>query len=157
MSMDQPASIPVDRHVFQFAERWYRIRTKGGLKGYEHVAEAFRNLWGEYAGWACSVLFMADLRSFQTYNLEASHSNGKNDPGMDGNNKEAYTDIDTDLHDTDDDKKSITLSAYGHEATESARTLRWKRRVDTAPSRIDNSFAPTKKARVVSTHSIKEE
>ena len=70
MSMDQPSSIPVDRHVFQFAERWYRIKTKGGLKGYEFIADKFRALWGPYAGWAHSVLFTADLRAFATYKQE---------------------------------------------------------------------------------------
>jgi hypothetical protein len=70
MSMDQPSSIPVDRHVFQFAERWYRIKTKGGLKGYEYIADKFRSLWGPYAGWAHSVLFTADLRAFATYKKE---------------------------------------------------------------------------------------
>ncbi|PWN33601.1 DNA glycosylase, partial [Meira miltonrushii] len=69
MAMDQPSSIPVDRHVFQFAERWYKIRTKGGHKGYEHIADTFRKLWGPYAGWAHSVLFTADLRAFQTYKV----------------------------------------------------------------------------------------
>lgn len=70
MSMDQPSSIPVDRHVYQFAERWYRIKTKGGLKGYEVIADKFRSLWGPYAGWAHSVLFTADLRAFATYKKE---------------------------------------------------------------------------------------
>ncbi|SPO35453.1 related to 8-oxoguanine DNA-glycosylase [Pseudozyma flocculosa] len=64
MSLDQPSSIPVDRHVFQFAEKWYSIRSKR----YEDIAQRFRELWGEYAGWAHSVLFTADLRSFATYN-----------------------------------------------------------------------------------------
>jgi N-glycosylase/DNA lyase len=50
--------------VFQFAEKWYRLRTKR----YEEIADYFRALWGEYAGWAHSVLFTADLRSFATYN-----------------------------------------------------------------------------------------
>ncbi|SPO21568.1 related to 8-oxoguanine DNA-glycosylase [Ustilago trichophora] len=64
MSLDQASSIPVDRHVFQFAEKWYRLRTKK----YEEIADYFRQLWGEYAGWAHSVLFTADLRSFANYN-----------------------------------------------------------------------------------------
>lgn len=67
MSLDQASSIPVDRHVFQFAEKWYRLRTKK----YEEIAEYFRQLWGEYAGWAHSVLFTADLRSFANYNAGA--------------------------------------------------------------------------------------
>ncbi|EST06117.1 HhH-GPD domain protein [Kalmanozyma brasiliensis GHG001] len=65
MSLDQASSIPVDRHVFQFAEKWYRLRTKK----YEEIAEYFRQLWGGYAGWAHSVLFTADLRSFADYKV----------------------------------------------------------------------------------------
>ncbi|SJX61391.1 related to 8-oxoguanine DNA-glycosylase [Sporisorium reilianum f. sp. reilianum] len=68
MSLDQASSIPVDRHVFQFAEKWYRLRTKK----YEEIADYFRELWGEYAGWAHSVLFTADLRSFANYNVGGS-------------------------------------------------------------------------------------
>ncbi|PWN47961.1 DNA glycosylase [Violaceomyces palustris] len=63
MSLDQPSSIPVDRHVFQFAARWYGLRSQK----YEEIAETLRQLWGEYAGWAHSVLFTADLRSFSNY------------------------------------------------------------------------------------------
>ncbi|CEH12373.1 n-glycosylase dna lyase [Ceraceosorus bombacis] len=71
MSMDQPSSIPVDRHVYQFAARWYGMRVKEGTKGYEELADRFRQLWGEYAGWAHSVIFTADLRSFQNFKVEA--------------------------------------------------------------------------------------
>ncbi|PWN26569.1 DNA glycosylase [Jaminaea rosea] len=66
MSLDQPASIPVDRHVFQFAAKQYGLRGKKAAK-YEDLADFFRELWGEWAGWAHSVLFMADLRAFQDY------------------------------------------------------------------------------------------
>lgn len=64
MSLDQPASIPVDRHVFQFAHRWYKAKKNAR---YEELADFFRELWGEWAGWAHSVLFTADLRSFKDY------------------------------------------------------------------------------------------
>ena len=84
MSLDQNASIPVDRHVFQFAERWYHFRSKR----YEDIAEKFRALWGERAGWAhtvrhisfstcyltCQILFYADLRSFQKYDPNVEYS-----------------------------------------------------------------------------------
>lgn len=75
MSLDQASSIPVDRHVFQFAEKWYRLRTKK----YEEIADYFRDLWGDYAGWAHSVLFTADLRSFANYKLiqKADNAQGK--------------------------------------------------------------------------------
>ena len=51
MSLDQESSIPVDRHVFQFADRWYGIRNKR----YEEVADRLRAIWGERAGWAHTV------------------------------------------------------------------------------------------------------
>lgn len=63
MSLDQPSSIPVDRHVFQFAERWYGIRSKR----YEDIADRLREIWGDRAGWAHSVLFYADLPSMNRY------------------------------------------------------------------------------------------
>ncbi|WFD25792.1 DNA-(apurinic or apyrimidinic site) lyase [Malassezia nana] len=63
MSLDQYSSIPVDRHVFQFAERWYRIRSKK----YEDIADRLREIWGKRAGWAHTVLFYADLPSFDRY------------------------------------------------------------------------------------------
>lgn len=63
MSLDQYSSIPVDRHVFQFAERWYHIRSKK----YEDIADRLREIWGERAGWAHTVLFYADLPSFYDY------------------------------------------------------------------------------------------
>ncbi|KAK0560998.1 8-oxoguanine glycosylase ogg1 [Tilletia horrida] len=69
MSMDQPSSIPVDRHVFNFAERYYGMRgaSSKGHKGYEDVAKKLRELWGGWAGWAHSVLFTAELRSFAQF------------------------------------------------------------------------------------------
>lgn len=83
MSLDQHSSIPVDRHVFQFAEKWYHIRSGK----YEDIAQRFRDLWGEYAGWAHSVLFTADLRSFATYKSEPAAAAlltepKKEDPGL---------------------------------------------------------------------------
>ncbi|KDN37803.1 DNA glycosylase [Tilletiaria anomala UBC 951] len=66
MSLDQPESIPVDRHVFAFAEKKYKIRSKK----YEDIADQLRKLWGEYAGWAHSILFTADLRAFSTFQDE---------------------------------------------------------------------------------------
>lgn len=34
-------------------------------KIYKEIGEYFRELFGEYAGWAHSVLFSADLKKFQ--------------------------------------------------------------------------------------------
>jgi N-glycosylase/DNA lyase len=66
MSLDQPSSIPVDRHVFQFAARHYHLRSKEQIK-YDNIVEFFRALWGEWAGWAHTILFVGDLRSFKEY------------------------------------------------------------------------------------------
>ena len=66
MSLDQPESIPVDRHVYAFAEKKYRIRSKK----YDDIADQLRSLWGEYAGWAHSILFTADLRAFRNYEVD---------------------------------------------------------------------------------------
>lgn len=54
--------------VWQIAQRDYRFG-KGSHKSltkatYDAVGNHFRNLWGQEAGWAHSVLFTADLRSF---------------------------------------------------------------------------------------------
>lgn len=54
--------------VWQIAQRDYRFG-KGSNKSltkatYDAVGNHFRNLWGKEAGWAHSVLFTADLRSF---------------------------------------------------------------------------------------------
>ncbi|KKA30766.1 hypothetical protein TD95_002610 [Thielaviopsis punctulata] len=61
-------SVPVDTHVWQIAVRDYKFgRGKNkafALSMYEPVGDLFRNLWGKKAGWAHSVLFTADLRSF---------------------------------------------------------------------------------------------
>ncbi|PKI85439.1 Ogg1p [Malassezia vespertilionis] len=76
MSLDQPSSIPVDRHVFQFAERWYHIRSKR----YEEVADKLRFIWGENAGWAHSVLFYADLPSFANYMPAGKVDSGAKQP-----------------------------------------------------------------------------
>lgn len=38
-------------------------------KIYEAVGKRLVEIWGDYAGWAHSVLFTADLRSFATYGL----------------------------------------------------------------------------------------
>ncbi|KAK0543771.1 8-oxoguanine glycosylase ogg1 [Tilletia horrida] len=70
MSLDQPSSIPVDRHVFSFAEKYYGMRgaSNRGHKGYEDVAKKLREVWGPgWSGWAHSVLFTAQLRSFASY------------------------------------------------------------------------------------------
>jgi len=70
MSLDHPESVPVDTHMFQIAAKQYlpHLREHKTVtdKVYAEVADHFRKLYGEYAGWAHSVLFSADLRHLQS-------------------------------------------------------------------------------------------
>ncbi|TWU77181.1 8-oxoguanine glycosylase ogg1 [Metarhizium rileyi] len=68
MGLGWGESVPVDTHVWQIAQRDYKFgksKTKTFNKAmYDAVGDHFRGIWGEYAGWAHSVLFTADLREF---------------------------------------------------------------------------------------------
>ena len=70
MSLDQPSAIPVDTHMFQIAAQKYLPHLRGRKsvteKMYTEIGDHFRGLYGEYAGWAHSVLFSADLRHLQS-------------------------------------------------------------------------------------------
>ncbi|KAN0112093.1 DNA glycosylase [Russula decolorans] len=94
MSLNKPEVIPVDTHVLQIAMKHYGFRGTSGTKQamspklYDAISEKFQNVWGDYAGWAHSVLFTADLKAFSDYGLPtpapspskvASVSQGKDD------------------------------------------------------------------------------
>ncbi|EGX93963.1 N-glycosylase/DNA lyase [Cordyceps militaris CM01] len=68
MGLGWGESVPVDTHVWQIAQRDYKMgktKTKTFNKAmYDAVGDHFRGIWGSYAGWAHSVLFTADLKSF---------------------------------------------------------------------------------------------
>ncbi|KAM3426380.1 hypothetical protein MY4824_010000 [Beauveria thailandica] len=68
MGLGWGESVPVDTHVWQIAQRDYKMgksQTKTLNKAmYDAVGDHFRGIWGSYAGWAHSVLFTADLKSF---------------------------------------------------------------------------------------------
>lgn len=70
MSLDKPGALPVDTHVWQFAARHYLPKLQRAKsitdKLYQEIGDYFRNLWGDYAGWAHSVLFTAELRHMQS-------------------------------------------------------------------------------------------
>ncbi|KAI9745186.1 MAG: 8-oxoguanine glycosylase ogg1 [Claussenomyces sp. TS43310] len=68
MGLGWGEAVPVDTHVWQIAQRDYkfgkakhRSLTK---RTYDAIGDNFRSLWGMEAGWAHSVLFAADLRTF---------------------------------------------------------------------------------------------
>lgn len=68
MGLGWGEAVPVDTHVWQIAVRDYKfkkIASKTFSKAiHDAVGDHFRNLWGPYAGWAQSVLFTANLKSF---------------------------------------------------------------------------------------------
>ncbi|KAI9484198.1 MAG: DNA glycosylase [Benjaminiella poitrasii] len=69
MSLDHSESIPVDTHVWQIALKDYGFNKRAktlNSKLYDEVGEHFRLLFGKFSGWAHSVLFTADLKSFET-------------------------------------------------------------------------------------------
>lgn len=69
MGLGWGEAVPVDTHVWQIAMRDYKFGGKSKNKTltkamYDAVGDHFRSLWGCQAGWAHSVLFTADLRTF---------------------------------------------------------------------------------------------
>lgn len=68
MGLGWGEAVPVDTHVWQIAQRDYKFG-KGKHKSltkatYDAIGDHFRSLWGREAGWAHSVLFAADLKTF---------------------------------------------------------------------------------------------
>ena len=68
MGLGWGEAVPVDTHVWQIAQRDYKFG-KGKHSSltkatYDAIGTRFRELWGQEAGWAHSVLFTADLRAF---------------------------------------------------------------------------------------------
>lgn len=68
MGLGWGEAVPVDTHVWQIAQRDYKFG-KGKFKSlnkatYDAIGDHFRELWGKEAGWAHSVLFTADLKTF---------------------------------------------------------------------------------------------
>ncbi|KAG6449750.1 hypothetical protein O3G_MSEX006239 [Manduca sexta] len=69
MSLNHLEALPVDTHVYQIAAQNYlpHLRGKKNVteKMYAEIGDHFRNLYGDMAGWAHTVLFCADLKKFQ--------------------------------------------------------------------------------------------
>ncbi|XP_041971960.1 N-glycosylase/DNA lyase isoform X2 [Aricia agestis] len=70
MSLNHLESLPVDTHVYQIAAQNYlpHLRGKKSVtdKMYTEIGDHFRQLFGDKAGWAHTILFCADLKKFQT-------------------------------------------------------------------------------------------
>ncbi|EMG47606.1 Ogg1 N-glycosylase/DNA lyase [Candida maltosa Xu316] len=66
MSLDKHDVVPIDTHVYQIAIRDYKFKGNKSMKTlnketYSAIRTYFKGIFGEYAGWAQSVLFAADL------------------------------------------------------------------------------------------------
>lgn len=66
MALDKHEVVPVDTHVYQIAIRDYKFKGSKDLKTmtktiYAAIRLYFKDVFGEYAGWAQSVLFASDL------------------------------------------------------------------------------------------------
>jgi len=75
MSLDKTEAVPVDTHMWQIAQRDYLPHLKKYKtltdKIYQEIGDHFRGIYGDYAGWAHSVLFSADLRRFKELKEDA--------------------------------------------------------------------------------------
>lgn len=142
MGLGWSESVPVDTHVWQIATRDYKFG-KGKHKSltkatYDAIGDHFRNLWGREAGWAHSVLFAADLKTFSerlssSIKVEASDTLIKTEIKT-----EFKTEIKTEMKTDNDDQ--IVLESIDHYegkqeasikseiAIESSRAQRAKRR-----------------------------
>ncbi|KAF9469159.1 DNA glycosylase [Collybia nuda] len=82
MSLDKHHVVPVDTHVHQIAVKHYGLKSAATTankinmtpKLYDELSSHLFSLWGNHAGWAHSVLFTADLRSFSSYGLKSPTS-----------------------------------------------------------------------------------
>ncbi|KAI1828023.1 DNA glycosylase [Xylaria intraflava] len=78
MGLGWGEAVPVDTHVLQIAQRDYhfgKTKTKTFSKAvYDSIGDHFRHIWGPKAGWAQSVLFTANLKSFSDHATTDSKS-----------------------------------------------------------------------------------
>lgn len=60
-------SVPIDTHILKIAEQYgFKSPTQSlTLKSYKYIGDMFRKLYGHYAGWAHSLLFTHQLKSFK--------------------------------------------------------------------------------------------
>uniref|UniRef100_A0A2P2P0P2 DNA-(apurinic or apyrimidinic site) lyase n=1 Tax=Rhizophora mucronata TaxID=61149 RepID=A0A2P2P0P2_RHIMU len=95
-SLDQHHAIPVDRHVWQIATRHLLPELAGARltpKLCSCVADAFVSKYGKYAGWAQTLLFIAELPSqkailpLELWTIKENKSAKKKDKEAHGGNQ----------------------------------------------------------------------
>ncbi|KAF7294858.1 N-glycosylase/DNA lyase [Mycena indigotica] len=77
MSLDKNEVVPVDTHVYQVAVKHYGLKGSSSKpnmtpKLYADINTRLASIWGEWAGWAQSVLFASDLKAFSSYDASAN-------------------------------------------------------------------------------------
>jgi len=81
MSLNKHDAVPIDTHMWQIASRDYLPHLKKNKtltnKMYQEIGDFFRELHGPYAGWAHSVLFTADLKTFKGLSEVDEKTEGK--------------------------------------------------------------------------------
>ncbi|XP_049851648.1 N-glycosylase/DNA lyase-like [Schistocerca gregaria] len=73
-SMERLDVVPVDTHVWKIAMRYLPKRKKNSST-YQYIADFFKEKFGPYCGWAHTILFAAELKTFQTVMDEDSKVN----------------------------------------------------------------------------------
>lgn len=133
MGLGWGEAVPIDTHVWQIAVRDYKFG-KGKHSSltkatYESVANHFRKLWGQEAGWAHSVLFTADLRAFSE--RLATKVEVKEEQGVQGQVKveEVETTVKATVkREPEDDLAKPVLSVADMAVSSSERVKRRRRR-----------------------------
>ncbi|KAM7193487.1 N-glycosylase/DNA lyase [Naviculisporaceae sp. PSN 640] len=124
MGLGWGESVPIDTHVWQIAQRDYKFGKGGGANNktlskamYDAVGDYFREIWGPHAGWAQSVLFTANLKSFAA---QAS-SGGKKGTVV----TETKTDIETavKVEETKEGLGSTNVSSFARTKTKKRKTV----------------------------------
>lgn len=56
--------VPIDTHMWKLAKNYYNAPQSKSLTGkvYKDIAKTYRKVFGEYAGWAHSILYAASLK-----------------------------------------------------------------------------------------------
>ena len=67
MSLDKLEAVPMDTHAIQIANRDYGLKLRKSMSKADHerAGKFFRDLYGEKAGWAHTILFVNELKVVQ--------------------------------------------------------------------------------------------
>lgn len=80
MSLNHLSAVPVDTHIIQIAKHY--LPEVANIKSmtptlYRKIGNEFRRVYGEYSGWAQTVLFCAELSGFKAKSEEVKNKKKK--------------------------------------------------------------------------------